>query len=354
MRALVYDAFGAVPDVREVPDPQCPDDGAVISVEATGLCRSDWHAWSGHDDSVRLPHVGGHEYAGTVAALGAEVGGASAVGGGWAVGDRVTVPFVCACGTCTACADGYGNVCLRQTQPGFDLHGSFAQFVAVQHADVNLVRLPDAVDSTAAAALGCRFATAHRAVVGLGGVRPGWWVAVHGCGGVGLSAVQVAVARGARVIALDTSPAARERARELGASEVLDAGDPSAVEAIRDVTGGGAQLSLDAFGSRAAFAASVSCLRVRGRHVQVGLLLADQAAPPLDAGALIGRELELVGSHGMAAADYPAMLADVLSGALDPAALVTRTIGLAEAGPALAAMDTPGSPGITVIDPRLP
>jgi len=347
MRALVYDAFGQVPTVRDVPDPDCPADGAVISVGATGLCRSDWHAWVGHDDSVRLPHVGGHEYAGTVAAVGAHVRD-------WAVGDRVTVPFVCACGTCPACLEGHGNVCERQTQPGFDLPGSFADLVAVRHADVNLVRLPDTVPMAAAAALGCRFATAHRAVVGLGRVRAGQWVAVHGCGGVGLSAVQVAVARGARVVAVDVSPAARTAAGQLGAELTLDSGSAPAAagataRAIRQATDGGAHLSLDAFGSRATFAASVACLRARGRHVQVGVLLGDEAAPPLPAGALIGRELEILGSHGMAAADYPALLAEVESGALDPAVLVARTIGLAEAGPALAEMDRPSSPGVTVV-----
>lgn len=342
MRALVYDGFGVLPTVRDVPDPRCPPDGAVISVDATGLCRSDWHAWSGHDDSVLLPHIGGHEYAGTIAALGSEVTG-------FELGQRVTVPFVCACGACVACLAGFGNVCERQTQPGFDLPGSFAGFVAVRHAEVNLVRLPESVTATSAAALGCRFATAHRAVVGLGRVQPGQWVAVHGCGGVGLSAVQVARSRGAHVVALDVAPAARAAATEIGADTVLDPAGPGVATAVRDVTGGGAHLSLDAFGSRAAFAASVSCLRVRGRHVQVGLLLADQAGPPLDAGALIGRELEIIGSHGMATHDYPAMLADVESGALDPAALVHRTVTLEEAGPALASMDTAPHTGITVV-----
>lgn len=341
MRALVYDAFGQPPTVREMPDPACPPDGAVIAVEATGLCRSDWHAWSGHDDTVTLPHIGGHEYAGTIAELGAPVAG-------WSVGDRVTVPFVCACGTCDACRAGLGNICEHQTQPGFDLPGSFAQFVAIRHAAVNLIRLPDAVDPIAAAALGCRFATAHRAVVTLGGVRDGWWVAVHGCGGVGLSAVQIAVARGARVVAVDVSAPARRAAIDLGAELTLPAG-PDAATAVREVTGGGAHLSLDAFGSRDAFAASVGCLRRRGRHVQVGLLLADQADPPLPAGILIGRELEIVGSHGMAAGDYPPMLNDVERGVLDPSALVTATIGLSEAGHALVRLGQTGA-GITVVD----
>ena len=259
------------------------------------------------------------------------------------------MPFVCACGTCEACREGAGSVCERQTQPGFDLPGSFAERVAVLHAAVNLVRLPDAVDTLAAAALGCRFATAYRAVTGIGRLRAGEEVAVHGCGGVGLAAVQVAVARGARVVAVDPRPGAREAARRFGAAEAVASG-PDAAAAVLEATGGGAHLSLDAYGSRAAFASSVAGLRRRGRHVQVGLLLGAEADPPLPAGLLVGRELELLGSHGMAAADYPAMLAEIESGALDPSALVTGTVPLSEAGAALAALDT-AAPGVTVALP---
>ena len=198
MRAVVFEEYGGAAAVRDVPDPAPADHGVVVEVEATGLCRSDWHGWAGHDDSIALPHVPGHELAGRVVAVGADVER-------WQIGDRVTVPFVCACGSCPQCVTGNQQVCDRQTQPGFTGWGSFAELVALDHADVNLVALPDALDAVAAASLGCRFATAYRAVLDQGRARPGEWVAVHGCGGVGLSAVQVAVAAGARVVAVDVS-----------------------------------------------------------------------------------------------------------------------------------------------------
>ena len=342
VRAVAYDAFAGPLSVRELPEPAPAPHGAVIRVEATGLCRSDWHGWMGHDaDITALPHVPGHELAGVVEAVGAEVRR-------WAPGARVTVPFVCACGSCAECHAGHHQVCERQTQPGFHHWGSFAELVAIDHADVNLVALPDAIGSVAAAALGCRFATAFRAVLQVGRARAGEWVTVHGCGGVGLSAVMVAAAAGARVVGVDVSPAARELAAGLGAEAVVPAGDPGA---LLEATGGGAHLSLDCFGSEEAAAASIAGLRRRGRHVQVGIV-ASEPRLPLD--RVMGRELEVLGSHGMAAHAYPALLDLVASGRLDVQRLVTREISLDEAPAALAALgDGPGTatPGITVIRP---
>src|SRR4051794_15568649 len=211
MRAVVFRAFGAPPELTQVPDPPCPSDGVVVSVEATGLCRSDWHGWMGHDEEIELPHVPGHELAGTVVETGSKVTR-------WQVGDRVTTPFVLACGRCRACARGDGQVCEDQRQPGFTQWGSFAELVALPRADLNLVRVPDEVPSEVAASLGCRFATAYRAVAHVGRVQPGETVVVHGCGGVGLSAVMVAVALGARVLAVDPDPASLALAHELGAT----------------------------------------------------------------------------------------------------------------------------------------
>lgn len=344
MRAVVIDEFGVPPTLREVPAPTCPADGVVLRVTATGVCRSDWHGWQGHDDDITLPHVPGHELAGVVVAAGPYVSS-------WAPGDEVTVPFVCACGACAACLAGEHQVCERQRQPGFTDDGSFAELVALHHADVNLVRLPAGMSPVTAAGLGCRFATAYRAVTVHGRPGPGDWVAVHGCGGVGLSAVMIAAAAGAKVIAVDVSPAARSAALDMGASVVLDgSGDVGAQ--IHAVTGGGAAVSIDALGSRETAAASILSLRRRGRHVQVGLLLGADAAPPLPIGRVIGWELELYGSHGMAAHEYPAMLARIASGELDPSRLVGRTIGLADAPTALAALGSgTGGPGMTVIVP---
>lgn len=339
MRAVVIDEFGTPPQVRDVPRPRCAPDGAVIRVEATGVCRSDWHGWLGHDADITLPHVPGHEFAGVVVEVGSDV---HTVG----VGTRVTVPFVCGCGTCEQCRAGDAQVCPNQTQPGFTHDGSFAEYVAVRHADVNVVPLPPTIDSVTAAGLGCRFATAYRAVVLQGRVAPGDWVAVHGCGGVGLAAVMIAAARGARVIAVDVSAPALALARSFGARHTFT---PPSAEAIRDVTGGGTHLGIEALGRASTFADSLAGLRRRGRHVQVGLLVAEDANPHVDMGSVLARELEIIGSHGMAARDYPAMLAEIATGELDPRRLVARTISLDEAPDALVAMSTGSAPGTTVI-----
>jgi D-arabinose 1-dehydrogenase-like Zn-dependent alcohol dehydrogenase len=340
MRAVQYTHTGEVPRLVDLPDPGCPDDGVLVRVGATGVCRSDWHAWAGHDP-VPLPHVPGHELAGTVHAAGTEVRD-------WSVGDRVTVPFVCGCGRCAYCRAGDTHVCPDQTQPGFTGPGSFAELVALRAADTNLVRLPDDLDLVTAASLGCRLATAFRAVVTRGRLRSGDWLAVHGCGGVGLSAVLVGAALGARVVAVDVSEDALARAAELGAVATVRAADP--VAEVRDLTGGGAHVSLDAVGSPATAVASVRSLRRRGRHVQVGLLLGDRATPPLPMDLVVAQELEVLGSHGMPAHQYPELLDLVVSGRIDPGLLVGRVIGLDEAGAALASMSGPATTtGMTVV-----
>ena len=224
--------------------------------------------------------------------------------------------------------------------------------MAVHAADANLVALPADLDFVTAACLGCRFATAFRAVTAHGRVRPGDWLAVHGCGGVGLSAVMIGAALGARVLAVDVSAAALARARALGAEAAVDAGAARAAPeglaaAIRELTGGGAHVSIDALGSPAMAADSVRCLRRRGRHVQVGLLPGGPAPLPMD--LVIARELEIYGSHGMAARDYPELMRMVADGTLRPGLMVGEVIALGEVGRALAAMDGPAGAGMTVV-----
>lgn len=344
MRAVVYGGYGETPILTDRPAPACPDDGVLVAVRATGVCRSDWHAWRGHDP-VRLPHVPGHELAGVIAEIGALVRS-------FAVGDRVTVPFVIGCGRCGVCRAGDPQVCPDQRQPGFTDPGSFADLVALHAADHNLVRLPDEVDLVSAAALGCRFATAFRGLTVHGRPTPGGWVAVHGCGGVGLSAVMIAAALGCRVVAVDISAVALDRARDLGAEITLDSnglGGPDAVGGQIQRLTGGVEVSIDALGSESTAVASVLGLRRRGRHVQIGLLLGERSRPALPMDRVIAWELSLHGSHGMAAHEYPAMLRLIVDGTLDPRRLVGREIGLPDAGLALTAMDAPQADGMTVV-----
>jgi len=345
MKAAFYEAFGGPVAVGRLDDPAPPADGALLQVRASGICRSDWHGWMGHDPDIRtFPHVPGHELAGTVAELGRGVSR-------WKRGDRVTVPFVCACGTCPECASGNHQICDHQTQPGFTHWGSFAELVAIDHADLNLVALPDDLDFVTAASLGCRFATSFRAVVAQGRVQPGEWVAVHGCGGVGLSAVMIAAALDARVVAVDIDPAALTLAESLGAVAAIDARDrDDVVDRIRELTGRGAHVSIDALGSAATCVSSVACLQKRGRHVQIGLLAGPDHRPRLPMERVIADELEIVGSHGMQAHRYPEMLELIVAGVLQPQRLVGRTVALEEAPAELEAMAGFAATGITVID----
>jgi alcohol dehydrogenase len=341
MRAAVMHVFEEPLTIEDVPDPVPADDGVVVAVRATGVCRSDWHGWMGHDPSIVLPHVPGHELCGVVVETGPAVRG-------FAPGDRVTVPFCCGCGTCEPCRLGETQICERDYQPGFTAWGSFADHVALPRADLNLVRVPDALGDVEAASLGCRFMTAWAALHVHARVRAGEWVAVHGCGGVGLAAVMIAAAAGARVVAVDIDAGKLERARALGAEHaVLE--DP--VAAIEDVTGGGAHVSLDALGSAATCVNSVSCLRRRGRHAQVGLLLASERTVALPMATVISRELRVFGVHGMAVRHYDAMLRAIAGGSLRPGELVAKTITLDAVAGELASMGAFAQQGVTVVVP---
>jgi alcohol dehydrogenase len=342
MKAVLYEKFREAPKVVTVSDPTPDPHGVVIKVEATGVCRSDWHGWMGHDSDIHLPHVPGHELAGIVEAVGKDVVN-------WKRGDRVTVPFISGCGSCPECHAGHQQVCLAQEQPGFTYWGSFAEYVMVHKADLNLVALPESMDFATAASLGCRFATSFRAVVDQGKVSAGQWVAVHGCGGVGLSAVMIANAVGANVIAIDIDDRKLALAKELGAVAAINGATGDVPEAVIDLTRGGAHVSLDALGHPVTCFNSIQNLKPRGKHVQVGLMLGEHTTPQVPMAKVIGKELEILGSHGMQAHRYGAMLDMITSGKLDPSRLVGDRISLEDAPAALMNMDRFQSIGATVI-----
>lgn len=347
MRAALYSDFQGPLHIETVPDPTPSPTGVVIRVTATGVCRSDWHGWMGHDPEITVPHVPGHEFAGVIETVGKKVTK-------WHAGDRVTAPFVCGCGKCTYCEAGDQQVCPYQFQPGFTAWGSFAEFVMLEYADENLVRLPDEIDFVTAASLGCRFATSYRAIAHQGRVKASHWVAIHGCGGVGLSAIMIATALGARVVAIDIDPAKLELAKSLGATRTIDASTTDDVpSAIVQLTAGGVHCSLDALGSATTATNSINSLRARGKHVQVGLMTGPAARTAVPYDRIVAKELEILGSHGMQAHCYPELFSLIADGALAPAKLVGRTAGLAEALPALISEQAFAEPGIMVID-RIP
>lgn len=315
-----------------------------MEVKASGLCRSDWHGWMGHDSDIRLPHVPGHEFAGVIREVGKGVKN-------WKVGDRVTVPFVCACGTCPTCQSGNQQICDDQFQPGFTHWGSFAEYVAVHRAETNLVRLPDSVSFEAAASLGCRFATSYRGVVAQGKVTGGQWVAVHGCGGVGLSAIMIAAALGANVIAVDISEEKLALAKAAGANFLINGkSNPDVPAAILELTKGGAHVSIDALGSKITCYNSIACLRKRGKHIQIGLMAGSEANPSIPMHLVIAKELEIIGSHGMQAFAYEEMMNLILSGKISPEKLIGRTIALEDAAEALPKMNEFHEVGMLMIN----
>lgn len=346
MRALLYEEYGGAPSVEVVPDPVPMSGGVVVKVAATGICRSDWHGWMGHDPDISLPHVPGHELVGVVEAVGSGVEC-------WHAGDRVTVPFVGGCGHCEECGSGNHQVCRNQFQPGFTHWGSFAEYVAINYADTNLVEVPGSISDVAAAVLGCRFATSFRAVVDRARVANGEWVVVHGCGGVGLSAVMIAAAVGARVVATDVAAENLALASDVGAEVLIDVSEMSSadvVEATTEATHGGAHVSIDALGSGRTSFDSIAGLRRLGRHVQIGLMTGDDAHSLVPFELVVSRELKIMGSHGMQAHRYPEMLAMIDSSRLSPEKLVGHTVDLDAAPSVLAAMGSATRAGVTVIN----
>ncbi|WP_420861276.1 zinc-binding dehydrogenase [Algirhabdus cladophorae] len=345
MKAAVLYRPNAKILIETLPDPVCPGDGVIVEVKACGVCRSDHHTWVGADPDLRLPHVMGHEFAGVVAEVGPECTK-------FRKGDRVTAPFILGCGQCADCTTGQPTICDDQRLIGFTQWGAFAQRVPVQAADFNLVHLPDPISFNEAAGMGCRVTTAWRGLNDRAGLKPGEWVVIHGCGGVGLSAVMLAVAIGAQIVAVDVSADALTLAKNLGADICINAAEVADVsEAVRDATGGGAHVAVDALGVTATFDNSLRSLRKLGRHVQIGMPVGMHetvSLPLLD--LVYSRQLSLYGMRGLGADGFKTLLDMAVLGQLDLGALVTQTIPLSKVGAALQAMDHSQAAGITVID----
>ena len=348
MKAAVMEAFGEPFNIHtDWADPECGPEDVVLEVKACGVCRSDYTLWQGGAEWMGivppLPSVIGHEYCGVVAEVGSGVTGV-------ALGDRVVSPFCHGCGSCDFCAAGHENVCANLTLPGMHYTGGFASHTKVANADVNVVRLPDSIPFAAAAGMGCRFITAYHGIVDQAAVEPDEWVAVFACGGVGLSAVDIASAIGARVIAVSRTPEKLALARELGAEHTVTAG-PDAVAEIVELTGGGAHVSVDALGATETAIPAILSLRTRGRHLRLGVSnKKDDGQITIPVDLFTFRELSFIGSFGMQAARYPEMLDLVESGKVSPDRLVGDTVALEDTSRVLASMasyDTLAMPVIT-------
>ena len=341
MRAARLTGWRAPLEIGQVPDPVCPEDGVVLRVLACGICRSDWHGWTGADP-VPLPHIPGHEKCGVVEAVGPRVTG-------WRRGDRVIAPFILACGACPDCRAGHQTICAMQVLPGFTAPGAFAEFVAVPHADANLARLPEGMDPALAASLGCRVTTAWHALTDRAALAPGEWLAVQGAGGVGLSALLLGRAIGARVVMVDVVPEKLAFATALGADAVVDARSGNAAEQVREITGGGADVAIEALGIEATTVAALRSLRKRGRMVQIGMPAGAHATMRLPMDAVYSGQLAIFGTRGMPGWRYPSLFALIEAGRVNLTPLIARRVPLSGASAELAAFDGPTAPGVAVI-----
>lgn len=339
MRAAVVREFNEDLSIETVPDPDCPENGVVLEVAACGVCRSDYHGWVGAHPKVINGSIMGHEYCGTVVAAGSRAK--------YKVGDRLIAPFILSCGDCPACRTGVSNACDSAIVPGFGAPGAYAEYVAVPF-DHNLVYLPETMSPALAAGLGCRVTTAWHALTDRANVRAGEWVAVHGTGGIGLSALLLAKMLGARVVVVDIVEEKLTHALKLGADAAVNASQVNAAEAIRDITDGGAQVSIEALGIEATTNASVECLATLGRHVHVGMPAGD-GRMEINLRAIYAKQLAFYGTRGMPAWKYPSLLEMIERGAVDLSPMLDREVGLSGASAELRAMSGPTPPGTAVI-----
>lgn len=342
MKAALLTAYRAPLEIRDLPAPDCPADGVVLELLACGICRSDWHVWIGADPDANLPLVPGHEYCGVVREVGARVTR-------WRAGDRVIAPFILACGACSDCQAGNQTICATQIVPGFTAPGAFAQRIAVPRADTNLTRLPEGMDPAVAAALGCRATTAWHALTGRAALRPGEWLAVWGAGGVGLAAALLGKALGARVVVADPVEEKLRHALNLGIDAAVNAGGPDPVAGLREITGGGADVAVEALGIESTTINAMRSLRKMGRMVQVGMPAGEHASMHLPWDVVYSGQLAIYGTRGMPGWRYRPLLEMIAAQAVDFGPMIARRVALSDVSGELALFDGPAPPGVAVI-----
>lgn len=341
MKALVLEGIQQLA-IRELPTPQPGVLGVLVKVMANGVCRSDWHAWTG-DIKRDYPMVIGHEMVGVVEEV---MPGVTR----FKKGDRVVVPFSGSDGTCVHCQRGASHLCDNPLIPGRSYSGGYAEYVGIPLADRNLVHLPDEISFGEGAALGCRFMTSFHGLVDRAAIRAGEWVVVYGCGGVGLSAINIAAALGCRVIGVDINPGNLELAKAMGAEFVINSRETPPVEAVMEITKGGADVAVDALGIADTCVNGILSLAKSGRHLQIGITTKNEAGYirlPVD--LMVYKELQMIGSVGMAPHRFESMVPLIAQGKLAPGRMVSGEISLSEVEGVFESMTRSATTGTFVV-----
>ncbi len=340
MKALVFEGIKNA-KVKDVSEPTINHDGVLLKVKANGVCRSDWHKWIG-DIPITNPILG-HEMSGVIEEVGRNIKN-------FKKGDRVIVPFSGGDGTCRHCQAGNSHLCDSYVIPGTGYPGGYGEYVAVPLGDLNVMHLPEEVSFTDAAALGCRFMTAFHGVADQVKVHPGEWVAIYGCGGVGLSAVNIATAMGANVIAVDVNEENLNLAKQMGAIFTINPKDVDPIEGIKELTNGGASVSIDALGIKETCVNSIMSLNKRGRHLQIGLTTKREAGYiPIPVDHMVRNEIQFITSLGMPSHRFSSMISLVAQGRLTPSKMVNREISLSEVTSIFEAMSNYSATGTFVV-----
>ncbi|TVQ41229.1 MAG: alcohol dehydrogenase [Spirochaetaceae bacterium] len=309
-------------EVRDLPEPR-PGPGQVkIEVHATGICGSDLHIF--HDDidiPINPPVVTGHEFAGTVVEIGAGVENCSA-------GDRVTSETAYSyCGTCRYCAAGFYNLCPQRRTLGYWYNGAFARFTVVPADRIH--KLPSSVSLRSGAMLEPLACVTH-AAIDLTTIESGEWVLVSGPGAIGLLALQVARARGARAIVSGTA-VDRDRLRvaaDLGATQVIDTDAEDLDSAVAEITGGqGVDVVLECAGSAAAVDSGLNLIRKQGRFTQIGLF---GKPVTLNFEKICFKELKVTGSLGSKRSSWHAAIELLAQGLVQTDPLISHELPITE------------------------
>jgi len=318
MKAAVLYAANEPLRVEEYPTPTPGTGEVLVKVAACGLCHTDLHYIDhGVPTFKKPPLVLGHEVSGTVAALGSGVKR-------WQEGDRVLLPAVYGCGECAMCRIGRENVCERMIMFGNNVDGGYAEYMLAPAKDV--LAMPEEIPLVEGAIIADATTTPYHAVINRGRVKPGDRVVVFGCGGIGLNVVQIAAAVGAHVIAVDVVDEKLQWASDFGAQETVNSQAVERVDKeIRNLTGGGADIGFECIGNPVVQSQTFNSLRNGGRFVVVGF-----ASKPmsLNTGKVMYREMEIIGSLGCRAVDYPRVLELARQGKIKVKELVTARFSL--------------------------
>lgn len=350
MHGAVLKEYGEPLEIEERDTPSPGSDEVLVELEACGICRSDWHAWQGdygwlEGGRVPLGHILGHEPAGTVIETGEDVEN-------YREGDEVVLPFNTICGKCRPCRNGDSHMCDNIVHYGFEIQpGAFSTHVCVPNADFNLARIPDGISPSEMAALGCRYVTSYHAMVDRAPVEPGDWLAVHGCGGIGLSVINVANALGGNVIAVDLQDEKLDLAEEMGAVETVNAQNADDVPSeVHDITDGGANISVDALGIEETCRNSIDSVKKMGQHLQLGITSSEERGMielPID--KMLHSEIDLLTAKGMPPHRYDEIFAMMKTGKLTPGKMVSREVALDDVSDRLDAMTNFETKGVEVI-----